>query len=748
MLCLHRCGIYAQLRILSYSLNSAKRMLTAESHFEHDVGITQYTTPGPGISGIHKQRYSDFIVREIMGGHISRLTSSSCEIEHTAFPKAVEPLDAAPAGTVNAEALFQDIALAYESNGLVDPTKEDVVGATSVREFLSQCERQDDECSVSISTHLVANNKSVRTALHAAFRKHTGKLVETSTDGAGEESRIRVTAVHKLSGRSKASVDAGNNANVPPKRAPQGMGWPKDLPDYLQFTLLKENVDTLNAVNALCRILRVKSQNAIGYAGTKDKRAVTAQQMTIYRRKPSELTRIHGNTHGFTVRVGDFRYVPQPVRLGNNEGNHFTITLRQVAETSEVVCAACEAVKQAGFINYYGLQRFGKATRKTHEFGRAWFLGQYSALCGYLFEESELDARSRTQASGGDIIGGKVAFRRGEYAEAQRLLPRSMHAEHAVLEGLLHSPTDFSGAFKRIPKYQRLMYLHAYQSYMWNLAASERVRRYGLQVVAGDLVLTHKAATGAYLQNAGEPTSGEAPLEAALEEENGGTSGDLSSTARVHCVTAHEVAAGIYTIAEVVLPLYGNSVQFPQYADDAQHSSAAGAAFYETLLTRDGLQPQDILSNADPTCRMSGAYRYLVQIPRDMQYDIIAYADPNAELTDTELTAVRARAAYRPTPPAVEGLESTVQNNASVKSLPAPQFTGLRLAFSLSPGAYATMLLRELSKASTESMFQAQLSAAAVAAMPLVADAVTAGDKETRERDSAEEPCKRQKTGN
>ena len=33
--------------------------------------------------------------------------------------------------------------------------------------------------------------------------------------------------------------------------------WPADLGDFLQFTLLKENIDTMHAVTVLCNALKV-----------------------------------------------------------------------------------------------------------------------------------------------------------------------------------------------------------------------------------------------------------------------------------------------------------------------------------------------------------------------------------------------------------------------------------------------------------------------------------------------------------
>ena len=85
--------------------------------------------------------------------------------------------------------------------------------------------------------------------------------------------------------------------------------------DYLQFTMLKENVDTMSAAGIISRNLRLKP-DAIKYAGTKDKRAITSQKCTVYRRKPSDLGRINRFNIPPFIRVGDFEYVHQPLKLG------------------------------------------------------------------------------------------------------------------------------------------------------------------------------------------------------------------------------------------------------------------------------------------------------------------------------------------------------------------------------------------------------------------------------------------------
>lgn len=67
-----------------------------------------------------------------------------------------------------------------------------------------------------------------------------------------------------------------------------------------------------------------------------------------------------------------YRFVPQGLTLGDLGGNHFTIVLRDVQGIDEnELQASLESLQQNGFLNYFGMQRFGTSSVLTHTIGVA-----------------------------------------------------------------------------------------------------------------------------------------------------------------------------------------------------------------------------------------------------------------------------------------------------------------------------------------------------------------------------------------
>jgi len=167
---------------------------------------------------------------------------------------------------------------------------------------------------------------------------------------------------------------------------------------------------------------------------------------------------------------------------------------------------------------------------------------------------------------------------------------------------------------------------------------------------------------------------------------------------------------------DVVLPLPGYESIYPE--NDI-------GAYYDELLAAGGLTRRSY-DDCHPAYREKGVYRRLVQYPKDFEWQVIAYDDPDAELATTEINQFRvARPSNKAADAETEGKMETSSTPASAEQVTpavAGKYRALLVKFSLPPGTYATMLLRELTKSSTESGYQAQLSKESVSvSAPVVA---------------------------
>jgi len=209
---------------------------------------------------------------------------------------------------------------------------------------------------------------------------------------------------------------------------------------YLYVWIKKKGANTLDVVKELARQLRLKEKD-IGFAGSKDKHAVTEQLLSIIGEKKEivELIKIEDASIDF------YGYGNQPISLGDLQGNRFEIAIRNLDD---------EKVDQIHFLeNYFDEQRF---SLHNVEIGR------------YLLKK--------------------------EFAKAVSLID-----EAKVKRCLEQKPTDYVRALKVLPNRLLRMYVNAYQSYIWNRTVAMYLEKKGkvLKKVTyseGELVFVSNAA--------------------------------------------------------------------------------------------------------------------------------------------------------------------------------------------------------------------------------------------------------------
>ncbi|KAL5487840.1 PUS7 [Sanghuangporus weigelae] len=523
-------------------------------------------------------------------------------------------------------------------------------------------------------------SKSDRTAFHKVIRELFGGKLETETDtkNSDNDGRIIIRWARRGQGRDGGRGARGDRDN----RSARG-----NYPPYIHFTMQKTNRDNQDALSNLVRTLHYNIKD-ISVAGTKDKRGVTVQRVALRRgnrtvedvwklangvpsrRSFEEAIRERGERG---VRVADFRYGRAGLDLGMLKGNAFVITLRNVrVEPLDVLDKAMESLKHKGFINYYGMQRFGTSSIPTHSIGLAFL------QCDW-HKAASLILRHRPGEHPEVVAARNAWLVEKDLDKALELLPRRVVAERCILESFKKMKGDtrnVMGALSTIPRNLRLMYVHAYQSYVWNAIVSERVRLYGAEEpVVGDLVYEEE----------GGRLKADDKLEDDDEEQEELSVGQSSKrpkrpwvAPRVKTLTEEDVDK--YTIFDVLMPLPGKDVAYP--------GGALGER-YRDFLRMDGLDP-DNLSSKHKDYNLTGTYRKIILKPKELSWSVLRYTDPDVPLAQSDEDKLL-------------GMEPPVLDENG-------KFVALQINLQLSSAAYATMALREITKTETSSHYQTSLT--------------------------------------
>lgn len=99
--------------------------------------------------------------------------------------------------------------------------------------------------------------------------------------------------------------------------------------------------------------------------------------------------------------------------------------------------------------------------------------------------EIDDEARERKQKIMNKVFGGAQDID----GAIMHLDARKERMEKSILLNLRKNTNGFYNAFQAIPRNTRFIYIHAYQSFVWNRVVSERLKRFGTKVLVGDLAI-------------------------------------------------------------------------------------------------------------------------------------------------------------------------------------------------------------------------------------------------------------------
>ncbi len=257
-------------------------------------------------------------------------------------------------------------------------------------------------------------------------------------------------------------TSAGDLCTVQPD--PQTSAIPGSDRRTLYCHLVKVGMYTLEAQQRIAHALGIERER-IGYAGIKDAVALTSQRISLRNVRHDEISGI--SIPGLFLK--NFSYGKGTVTVGDLQGNRFTILVRtEHAVPSDWFAHCMQGLSEQGFLNYYGIQRFG-SRMSVHLFGKRILQGKYEEAIREFLTMSNLAEPpylAEIRMSGNNLFGQWSAMRK-RYEQ----FPYSLRTEIKLLNYLETNPDNVVGALASIGEQVRL-WIYAYVSYVFNKTLS------------------------------------------------------------------------------------------------------------------------------------------------------------------------------------------------------------------------------------------------------------------------------------
>ena len=228
--------------------------------------------------------------------------------------------------------------------------------------------------------------------------------------------------------------------------------------EFTIFAMQKREWNTLQALGAIASACG-KGKKSVGFAGTKDRRAVSVQLCSIRGVDPNKLLslRIPG------IRINFAWKSSEQIKLGDLEGNAFEITAKPKIEQEKAMDIIKSNESRLGglFPNYYGTQRFGYRNNNV-EVG-------LSILKGNLEQAAMLFL---TDSTNEDMPEAKEARERlaseKDFSNALSYFPKHLKYERKIISYLARYGPNYREALRTLPRQLLMMFVHSVESEIFN----------------------------------------------------------------------------------------------------------------------------------------------------------------------------------------------------------------------------------------------------------------------------------------
>ncbi|NUN48283.1 MAG: tRNA pseudouridine(13) synthase TruD [Candidatus Brocadiae bacterium] len=241
------------------------------------------------------------------------------------------------------------------------------------------------------------------------------------------------------------------------------------------YLLEKKGLTTLDALAAVARAFN-RPRKDVRHLGLKDRHAVTRQHFWIEGGPEKSLREKE-------LSLTFLRRAPAPPV---SRGNRFRIVLRDLDPVEAPRLAeAAASIAADGIPNFYDSQRFGSARHGEGFVGKKILLRDWeAALELHLARPSSFDPEARRKRM--------LAFKR-HWGHWERCLEAAhSRTEDHIFGYLMRRRGDFAGALKLIERPMLALFMHSYQSWLWN----EAVSRYFKHALPSDLLFSARYLGG------------------------------------------------------------------------------------------------------------------------------------------------------------------------------------------------------------------------------------------------------------